>query len=560
MIVRLLAALLVLLPAALPAREAASAAGVVSAADPRAAEAGAAMLRQGGTATDAAIATLLALTVVEPQSSGIGGGGFLLHFDPATGAVESIDGRETAPFAADPGRFLGPGGQPLSRGQAVPGGLSVGVPGNVALMKLAHEKWGKLPWGTLFQPAIALARDGFAVNATLEGRLAGVAEGWNRFPAARALYWQDGRPKRAGERVVNPELAALLERIAAEGPDAFYAGSNARAIVDAVRGAPNPSDMTTSDLLAYRAIERPGLCAPYREYRVCVMGPPSSGATTVLGMLGLLSRFDLATLGPRSAESWHLIEQAIRLAYADRGRYVGDPGFTYVPVAGLLDPGYLASRSTLIDPAAALPAYPPGSPPGALPRTPAAPGEKGGTSHVVAVDAQGSVVSMTSTVEGVFGSQLVVNGMILNNELTDFSFAPVEDGELVANRVQPGKRPMSSMSPAIVFDGAGRPVFTVGAAGGPTIITQVAKALIAWIDWDMDAAEALAAPNVFFSSDALVVETGSPIAALAPDLARLGTKVVESDRLSGKANAAEWTEAGWTGAADPRSEGAAVVP
>ena len=558
--IRLLVALLLLLPTAALAREPASAAGTVSAADPRAAEAGAAMLRQGGSAADAALATMLALTVVEPQSSGIGGGGFLLHYDPTTGEVASIDGRETAPFAADPARFLGPDGQPLSRTEAIPGGLSVGVPGNVALMKLAHDKWGRLPWATLFQPAIALARDGFIVNATLEGRLAGVAGAWDRFPAARSLYWQDGRPKRAGERVVNPELAALLERIATQGPDAFYAGANVRALVAAVRSPPNPSDMTESDLLAYRAIERPGLCAPYRTYRVCVMGPPSSGATTVLGMLGMLERFDLAKLGPDSPESWHLIEQAMRLAYADRGRYVGDPGFTYVPVSGLLDPAYLASRSALIDPAGALAAYPAGDPPGALPRIPAAPGEKGGTSHFVAVDAAGSVVSMTSTVEGVFGSQLVVNGMVLNNELTDFSFAPVEDGELVANRVQGGKRPMSSMSPAIVFDAAGRPVFTVGAAGGPTIITQVAKALIAWIDWDMTAGEALAAPNFYYTPDALLVETGSPVAALQDQLAALGTKLVESERLGGKANAAERTEAGWVGAADPRSEGAAVAP
>ena len=274
MILRLLATILVLLPAAVVARETpvaesatASTAGTVSAADPRAAEAGAAMLRQGGTATDAAIATLIALTVVEPQSSGIGGGGFLVHAGP-DGQVSTIDGRETAPFTADPARFLGADGQPLSRGQAVPGGLSVGVPGNVALMKLAHDKWGRLPWATLFGPAIALARDGFTVNATLEGRLAGVAEGWSAFPAARALYWQDGRPKRAGERVVNPKLADLLERIASDGPAAFYDGPTARALVAAARAAPNPSDMTTSDLLAYRAIERPAICAPYREYRV----------------------------------------------------------------------------------------------------------------------------------------------------------------------------------------------------------------------------------------------------------------------------------------------------
>ncbi len=560
MIVRLLAALLLVSPVAALAREPASAAGVVSAADPRAAEAGAAILRQGGTATDAAIATLLVLTVVEPQSSGIGGGGFLLHFDPASGRVTSIDGRETAPFAADPARFLGPDGTPLSRSVAIPGGLSVGVPGNVALMKLAHDQWGKLPWAALFEPAIALARAGFVVNKTLEGRLADVADGWAAFPAARALYWQEGRPKRAGERVVNPELARLFERIANEGPDAFYSGANARAIVAAVRSAPHPSDMTASDLLAYRAIERPGLCAPYREYRVCVMGPPSSGATTVLGMLGMLSRFDLAKLGPDSPESWHLIEQAMRLAYADRGRFVGDPGFTYVPVTGLLDPSYLAARSALIDPARGIAATPPGDPPGALPRIAATPGEKGGTSHFVAIDSADSVVSMTSTVEGVFGSQIVVNGVVLNNELTDFSFDPTDDGELVANRVQRGKRPMSSMSPAIVFDAAGRPVFTVGAAGGPTIITQVAKALIAWIDWDMSAQAAIAAPNIFYSGHALVVEAGSSLERLRPGLAALGTKLVVSDRLGGKANAAELTEAGWIGAADPRSEGAAVAP
>ena len=559
MILRLLAALLVLAPAVAAAREPASTAGVVSAADPRAAEAGAAMLRRGGSATDAALATLLALGVVEPQSSGIGGGGFLVHSDP-DGTVTSIDGRETAPFAADPARFLGPDGQPRPFGEVVPGGLSVGVPGNVALMKLAHDRWGTLPWAALFEPAIALARDGFTVNATLEQRLASVADRWGPFPAARALYWRDGAPKRAGDRVVNPALAALLTRIATEGPDAFYRGANAAAIVAAVRAAPNPSDMTVADLAAYRAIERPAPCRLYREYRVCVMGPPSSGATTVLEMLGLLERFDLAALGPASPVAWHLIGQAMRLSYADRARYVGDPGFTYVPVPGLLSPGYLAERSRAISAERSLGTYPPGTPPGALPRVAATPGEKGGTSHFVATDADGSVVSMTSTVEGVFGSQLVVNGMVLNNELTDFSFAPVEDGERVANRVQGGKRPMSSMSPAIVFDASGRAVFTVGAAGGPTIITQVAKALIAWIDWDMTAQQAIAVPNLFFRGDSLVVEGGTALAELAPQIAALGTPVVASDQLGGKANAAERTDAGWVGAADPRSEGAAVAP
>ncbi len=536
--------------------------GVVTSADPRATEAGREILRQGGSATDAAMAMMLALTVVEPQSSGIGGGGFLVHHAAARngtgGKLETIDGRETAPRAATPGRFLGPDGKTLPYSQAVGGGRSVGVPGNIRLMASASRKWGRLPWPRLFEPAIRLAENGYAVTLPLAGAAAGGAARWADFPATAALYAPDGVPVAQGATVRNPALAALLRRIAAEGADAFYTGENARALLAAANGSVgSPRDMTTADLLAYRAKERVPVCAPYRAWRICGMGPPSSGATTVLGILGMLERFDLRALGPASPRSWHLIAEAMQLAYADREKYGGDADFVAVPVAGLIDRAYLRRRSGLISPLRALGAYPAGNPPGAPVRTPAVQREVAGTTHFVAVDSAGNVATMTSTVEGPFGSQLVANGYVLNNELTDFTWTPERDGAPVANRVEGGKRPLSSMAPTIVYDASGKPVFTVGAAGGKTIIMQVAKALIAHLDWGMPAREALGEGLVYFGRDGVILEEGTARAALKPELERLGHRVVVG-RLGLKANAAERTPAGWRGAADPRGVGTAL--
>ena len=538
-------------PASTPSR------GVVSAAHPLAAEAGRQILRQGGSAADAELAMMLALTVVEPQSSGIGGGGFFLY-QPAKGKLVSIDGRETAPKAATPRRFLDASGKPIGRFQAIPGGLSAGVPGNIALMALAHKRFGKLPWRALFQPAIKLAEDGYPVSAPMARGMGFVSQVWKDFPAIAALYAPGGKPLAAGQMVKNPALALTLRRIAAIGPDAFYKGENAQAIVSTVNGAKrNPADMTLADLAGYQAKERPPICGSYRGYKLCGMGPPSSGAVTVLQILGMLERFDLKAMGPNDPKAWHLIAEAMQLAYADRELYLGDPDFVAMPLKGLTDKAYLAQRSALIDPAKARGSYEAGTPPGAAPRSPGVSSEVKGTTHFVAVDREGNVATMTSTVEGPFGSQLVTGGYVLNNELTDFTFAPEKNGAPVANRVEGGKRPLSSMSPTIVYDAAGKPVFTVGAAGGKTIIMQVAKALIAHLDWGMSARDSIALGLVYFGDNGIILERGTALEPMKPALEALGHRVTIAE-LGLKANAAERTAGGWVGAADPRSVGEAL--
>ena len=534
--------------------------GMVSAADPRAAEAGAAILRAGGSATDAAIATLLTLNVVEPQSSGIGGGGFVL-IDDGRGHLETIDGRETAPKAASPDWFKADG-QYLTTPQAIPGGLSVGVPGNVRLMALAHGKHGRLPWKRLFAPAIAAARDGFEVVPRLRQFLdrsraiaALTAEG-------RALYFgANGEPLPVGTVIRNPALAAFLERLAAEGPQAFYQGANADAIARTVANAArNPAPMTAADLADYQAKPRPPVCAAYRAYRVCGMGPPSSGATTVIGVLGMLERFDLTALGRNSPVAWHLIAEAERLAYADRDRYLADADFVPVPVNGLIARDYLAQRSALISPERTIPAAAAGSPAGAPlaladTLTPDVPS----TSHVVVIDRSGQAVSETSTIESSFGSGLMVNGYFLNNELTDFSLAPQRNGKPVANRVEAGKRPRSAMAPTLVYGPDGRLRLAVGAAGGATIPAQVLRVIIGVIDWRLSAQDAIALPVLFAPGGAAVfVEKGSALEAMIPALRALGHAEVTPRDMPLKANAIEVSDGQLRGGADPRSSGRAV--
>jgi gamma-glutamyltranspeptidase/glutathione hydrolase len=534
-------------------------AGMVSAADPRAAEAGTAILRAGGSATDAALATLLALNVVEPQSSGIGGGGFMLVADDK-GTVESFDGRETAPAAARP-RWFEVNGQPLSIAEAIPGGLSVGVPGNVRLMEAAHKRFGTLPWKRLFSPAIALARDGFVVTPRLRQMLAGSTTTAALTPAGRVLYFgADGTPLPIGTTIRNPALAAFLERLANEGPAAFYTGANAAAVAEAVTTAPrNPAPMTSADLAAYRAKPRAPVCTVYRAYRVCGMGPPSSGATTVSGVLTMLERFDLTALGKDSPTAWHLIAEAERLAYADRDRYLADSDFVSVPVAGLVSRDYLAARSRLIAADRAMPSVTAGTPPGAAQAradtlTPDVPS----TSHFIVVDRRGQVVTQTSTIESAFGSGLVVNGYFLNNELTDFSLVPERDGKPVANRVEGGKRPRSSMAPTLVYGPDGKLRLALGAAGGATIPAQVLRAVIGVIDWRLSAQDALALPVIFApGGDAVFVERGSALEAMIPALRALGHAEVTPRDMPLKANAIEVAEGHLRGAADPRSEGRA---
>jgi gamma-glutamyltranspeptidase/glutathione hydrolase len=536
--------------------------GVVSCADMRACAAGQAMLMAGGTAADAEMATMIALTVVEPQSSGIGGGGFFVYYDAARQQTITIDGREEAPAAATPARFLDANGRPRSVGDAIPGGLSVGVPGNIRLAAEVHRRYGRVSWAQLFAPAIRLADEGFEASGWLAAAVASNARYWDNFPEIRALYFIDGRPVRRGERVRNPALAALLREIASRGPDAFYRGATARAIVSAVRNAPrNPGDMTTADLTAYRAVPRDAVCTTYRQYRLCGMGPPSSGATTVFQMLGLLEGYDLRAMGPDNAMSWHLIAEAMRLSYADRDAYLGDPDNVSVPVAGLLDRNYLNARARLISPFGPAASYAPGAPPGAQRRTPAPSSEVPSTSHFVAVDTAGNVASMTSTVEGIFGSQLVARGMVLNNELTDFTFAPERNGAPVANRVEAGKRPRSSMSPTIVYDASGRPILALGSAGGPRIIMHVLKTLVGVLDFGMSPDQAMALPNIYMAGDGDIIENTPMGNAMVPQLARFGRPVIGSE-LGSKLNVAQRNADGsWTGYADPRSVGAvAVVP
>ena len=535
---------------------ASAAGGVVSSADPRATAAGQEILRAGGSAADAAMAMMLALTVVEPQSSGIGGGGFILYHDARTGKIATIDGREKAPASARADQFM-TDGKPTPYMRAFPGGLSTGVPGNIRLMARTHARWGKLPWATLFGPAIRLA-DSFEINPTLANALRQLAPIWKDFPAAQALYWQDGKPKTAGMTQRNPALAALLRKVAADGADAFYTGVHGQAIVDAVGGsAVNATTLSMADLAAYQATDRNAVCAPYRQYKVCGMGPPSSGATTILQMLGMIERFDMKRLGANNPTAWHVIGEAMQLAYADREKYLGDADFVAVPVAGLIDRRYLKSRSALISPATALAKYEAGTPPGATPRTAGLSSEVPATTHFVAVDGAGNVASMTSTIEGPFGSQLVANGFFLNNELTDFTFAPVKDGAPVANAVAPGKRPLSSMSPTIVYDRSGRVVLAVGSAGGKRIIMHVMKSLVGYMDFGLSAQAAIALPNIYFGGSALLVEKGTTLSAMQDRLAALGQTVVASD-LGSKLNAVERTPKGWRGAADPRSPGNAL--
>ncbi len=557
-------------PLAAPSAEAGADLGVVTAADPRAADAGAQMLRLGGSATDAAIATMLALTVVEPQSSGIGGGGFLVTGD-AAGMVETIDGREMAPAAATPQWFY-VNGQPLDHSAAVPGGRSVGVPGNLRLAAMAHQRHGKLPWRVLFSPAIKLAEDGFAISPRLANSLALFKETAALDAAGRALFYgADGAPLPIGTVVRNPALAAIFSKVAALGADSFYTGENAAAIASKVGTSPrNPAPMTTADLAGYKARPRDAICGKYRVWRVCSMGPPSGGGLVVLQTLGMLDRFDLQALGPNSPVAWHLIAEAERLAFADRDTYPADPDLVPVPLAGLIDPAYIAARSALISDKATLADTPPGKPAGATDRFAAAgPIPEHGTTHFAAVDRWGNAASYTSTVESGFGSGLMVNGYYLNNELTDFNIEPDRNGKPTANRIEAGKRPRSSMSPVLVYGPDGHLRLIAGAAGGFTIPPQVIRVIIGTLDWNLPAREAIAQGIIMPGPGVLAVEAGTPLAAMVPALEALGHTKVVAVPMRLKANAIEWTplpgradpgQGHWVGAADPRSEGTAVSP
>lgn len=532
---------------------------MVSAADPRAAAAGVEMLREGGTAADAAVAMMLALGVIEPGHSGIGGGGFMVYHDARTGRISSYDGREAAPAAADGRWFYGADGQPLPFRDAVPGGRSVGVPGELRLMEAAHADHGKLAWKRLFVPATRLARDGWAITPRFNNFLTRMpATGFFSDWARAYLYTADGTAKAVGTVLKNPDLAALYDNIARHGPGYFYVGPPARTLVATVNGAAhNPSRMTPGDLAAYRVHKRPPVCGTYRGYRICGMGPPAAGPTIVLMILKQLERFDMAKLGRDSPVAWHLFAESSRLAYADRDTWLGDPDYVRVPTEGLLAAGYIAARSALISTDRTMATVAPGTPAGAPALERAGLQPEHGTTSFSAVDRWGNVAEGTVTIESAFGSGQSMNGIFLNNELTDFNLAPDKDGYPTANRVEGGKRPRSSIAPVIVYDAAGKVRIAIGAAGGATIIAQVAKALVGVIDWRMTAQDAISMGLLFAPSPGGTVEKDTQLEPMLPALAALGEHLTVAP-LGLKANAIEWRDGAWTGAADPRSEGVAM--
>ncbi|HEY7238019.1 MAG TPA: gamma-glutamyltransferase [Burkholderiales bacterium] len=510
---------------------------VVAAAHPLAVDAGYDVLRRGGSALDAAIAVQMVLGLVEPESSGIGGGAFLLYWSESDKTLRSYDGRETAPAAARADRFLREDKTPMGFMEAVVGGRSVGVPGVLRMLELAHARHGRLPWGELFQPAIALAEGGFPLSPRLHAQLER-EQYLPSDPESGSVFYQGGKARPVGARIVNPQYAATLRAIAKDGANAFYRGEIARDLVRAVRSNAKPGDLTEQDLAGYRALEREPLCGPYRQWRVCSMPPPSAGGVAVLQILGILERTSFARAPPLSPEAVHLFSEAGRLAYADRAKYLGDPAFVAIPTKALLDPAYLEKRARLIGERSMRMAIPGDT-------------EAAGTSHMSIVDAQGNVASMTTTIEATFGSRIMVRGFLLNNELTDFDFAPGG-----ANEVAPGKRPRSSMAPTIVFAPDGTVRLALGSPGGPNIINYVAKSLVAMLDWGLDAQAAAAAPNFGSRNGPTLLEAGSLYEDMKGPLEARG-HAVEANPLTSGVHAVERVRGGWRGGADPRREGTA---
>ncbi len=532
---------------------------MVVTANPLASQAGQQMLAAGGSAVDAAIAVQLMLSLVEPQSSGIGGGLFMLHYDAAKKQLQTIDGRETAPAAADPNWFMQQG-KPQPWSQAYVGGKAVGSPGVIKALALAHQKWGKLPWAQLFQPAIAQAEQGFLVSPRLAKLLQIYQDGsLAKSAAGKAYFYPAGQPLVAGQLLKNPAYAAILRKIAAEGTAGFYQGENAQAIVQAVnQAAVNPGQLTPQDLDHYQPVLREPICLPYRQYQVCGMAPPSSGSLAVLQMLGILQHFELASFKPQSVPALHLFAQASRLAFADRDRYVADPAFSPVPVAGLLAANYLTQRAALIDVKRDSNKVAAGLPEGAAPLASGKAVEFANTTHYSIVDSQGNAVSLTSSIENAFGSGLLVNGYLLNNQMTDFALDPMLDGLAVANRVEALKRPRSSMAPMMVFSADGQLQMLAGSPGGSRIINFVAQALVGMIDWQLDPQQAADLAKITHRNDHLALEAGTELAGLAPKFRDLGYQVKIVDLNSGL-HLIKRTANGWLGGADPRREGKALA-
>lgn len=533
---------------------------MVVAANALAVEAGVQMLRRGGTAVDAAIAVQMVLGLVEPQSSGVGGGSFMLYYRHEQHRVFAYDGRETAPAAATADMFMGDDGAPVSFYHAVIGGKSVGVPGTLRMLALAHRQQGRLPWRVLFTPAIKLAERGFVVSP----RLHALIERDKYLPlqaAARAYFYHaDGSSLAVGETLRNPQYARVLRQVAHGGADVFYTGKIAHDIVDTVRAHPtNPGLMNVADMANYQAKLRPAVCGSYRAYWVCGMPPPSSGGVTLLQILGMLEPYAVNTLKPGTAAAVHLITEAERLAYADRNTYLADDDFIKVPVAGLIDKGYLQQRAGLINMQKAMDSAAAGTPPGAENISQGEDNalELPSTSHISIVDKWGNGLAMTSSIEDAFGSRHMVDGFLLNNELTDFSFAPELNGRLVANRVQPGKRPRSAMTPTLLFDRHHQLIGAIGSPGGSAIINYVAKTLIGVLDWHLNMQQAVALPNFGNRNGPVELEQGTILENLQAALQDMGHEVKIGEANSGLHGIMRVGKR-WMGGVDPRREGLAA--
>jgi gamma-glutamyltranspeptidase/glutathione hydrolase len=541
---------------------------MVAVGHPLAAKTSLEVLRRGGSALDAAIAAEMVLTLVEPQSSGIGGGGFLVHYSKKTGAIDTYDGRETAPNSANPYMFLDVAGKPLKWGAASIGGLGVGVPGLLRMLELAHKEHGKLDWSDLFQPAIKLAKKGFPISKRLARQIKS-AKWLSKNPVSSAYFFnKDGSPKKAGSILKNPSLADTLTRVANNGAMVFYSGDIAKDIANTVSQAPmRPGKMKVSDLETYVAKKRPPVCLPYRSWLICGMGPPSSGGITTLQIMGILRKFDFRDIkfetDDGAIKAIHLLSEASSLAFADRNFYIGDPDFVKVPTSELLDREYLSLRSYEIDLNNALGRRKPGTPgKGVKNYFPIPDGEietKGlSTTHLSIIDSKGNAISMTASIERAFGSHLMVRGFLLNNQLTDFNFKPNVGGLSHVNQARSGKRPRSSMSPTLVFDGNGKIVMAIGSPGGSHIIGYVTKTLIAALDWNLDIQKAIDFPNITNRNGPLYIEKGSRFDRLIPDLKTIGHQVLPLTSKSGL-NGILLSKDGLQGGSDSRREGIALA-
>ena len=530
---------------------------MVAVANPHAATAGARVLKDGGTAADAMVAVQAVLGLVEPQSSGIGGGAFLVWFDATTGKLTTLDGRETAPMAATPQLFQNTNGERLRFWDAVVGGRSVGVPGTPALMEAAHKRWGQKAWSGLFAEAIDLAESGFPVSPRLAALVAGDADRLRQFSDTAAYFFRGGEALVEGSRLTNAEYADVMRQMSTEGSQVIYSGDIAQAIVDTVRGAKsNPGVISLTDLDTYKVKERPAVCTPFRGHQVCGMGPPSSGALTVGQILGLLDHFPVGS--KNDPQTLRLIGDASRLAFADRGRYMADSDFVAMPTKGLVSADYLSERAKLLTGSRALTDVLPGNPEYSHASLWAddVSLELPSTSHISIVDSYGNALSMTTTIENGFGSRLMTNGFLLNNELTDFSFSSHSDGVPIANRVEPGKRPRSSMSPTIVLKG-GLPTLVIGSPGGSRIIGYVAEAIVAHVDWGMNVQAAVSIPHAVNRFGTFDLEKNTSLEKMVEPMEALGYKV-KLRALNSGLHAISIAKDGLAGGADPRREGIAL--